>query len=344
MPDKYKVLSEIIELCLYIDLISCSTYKKFALKSKDPSLAAEWEARAKEEKRHIRFWKQALVLSKQKHLPLIFKNHMKVKNKLTKIKHTTENILSEFDSYDMPSKELSLAFLLETYMLQPAFTTMFHDYSFIDKSIDKNYGKHILEFINMTKLFYDKHDSLHIELLNETLYDLYITNKELLASSHYDSLTEIYNRRGFFNNAKPILSLAERKKISVGIIMIDFDNFKEINDLSGHQAGDKALKTAASIIKKNLRESCISGRYGGDEFIILSDIENSKSLEIVCERLRKNIDEKSKETSGVHFTISLGAATSTISRQYEESLAKIINKADENLYKAKKNGKNSWVV
>lgn len=154
----------------------------------------------------------------------------------------------------------------------------------------------------------------------------------------------MYNRRGFFDNIEPLLSLAARKKLDIGIIMIDFDNFKEINDSLGHQAGDQALKDMASIIKSNLRRSCISARYGGDEFIILSDIENSESLEVICERIRKNIEENSKKISGRQFTVSLGGATGKISKQYEESLAMIINKADENLFKAKKNDKNSWIV
>ena len=125
--------------------------------------------------------------------------------------------------------------------------------------------------------------------------------------------------------------------------MIDFDDFKNINDTSGHQAGDKALKEASIIIKESIRASAICGRYGGDEFIILCDIENAESLEIICERIRINIDEKSREKSGIHFTVSLGAATAKINQQYEQSLSSLINKADENLFKAKKNGKNNWV-
>ena len=344
MENKYEILTEIIELCLSIDILSCTTYNKFAKECKSPVLTKEWKARTAEERTHIRFWRQALILSRKKQLPLIFENHIKTRNKLVKIKKTIAQIVLGFNSYGIPSEELSLASLFEIYMLDPAFTTMFQDYSFIDKSIEENYGKHILEFISMTKKFHGKMKSLHTELINETLHELYVSNKNLLTSSYHDSLTGIYNRRGFFNNINPILSLAERKKLDVGILMIDFDNFKNINDSLGHQAGDKALKEATSIINSSIRGSCISGRYGGDEFIILCDIENVESLEIICERIRKNIDEKSEKKSGIHFTVSLGAATGKINSQHEASIATIIKKADDNLFKAKKNGRNNWIV
>ena len=231
----------------------------------------------------------------------------------------------------MPSEELALAFLLENYMLDPVFMMMFHAYSFINENIEDDYEKHLLTFMDMSKRYHGNLASLHIELFNTTLHDLYIAIRELLKNSMRDSLTGLYNRRGFFSNVTPILSLAERKKLDIGIIMIDFDNFKEINDTSGHQAGDKALKAGASIIKSILRASCISARYGGDEFIVLSDIENVHSLQTICERIRKNIDKKSLKMSGTHFTISLGAAIGKISRQREASLAKIIHNADKKL-------------
>ena len=344
MKNKYKILTEIIELCLSVDKTACSVYNRFASECKISSLAAEWKLRAHEERSHIIFWRHALTLSEIEQLPLIFENPEKVKNKMNKINSTIKQVLSTFNAYDVPSEELIIAFFLENYMLDPILMMMFHDYSFINKQIDHDYEKHILAFKDMAKNYQGNSSALKIELLNDTLYNLYINNKKLLKDSIYDTLTGLYNRRGFFNNAIPILSLAERKKLNIGIIMIDFDNFKEINDTLGHSTGDKALQEATSIITSCIRGSSICGRYGGDEFIVLCDIESMESLENICERIRKNIDEKSKEISGVHFTVSLGAATGKIEGHHEASIATIIQKADENLFKAKKNGKNSWIV
>ena len=289
MINEYKILSEIIELCLSIDLKSCTTYNKFALESENLSLAAEWKLRAGEERNHILFWKQALVLSEQKQLPLIFKNPVEVRDKLKKITKKIEQIFSKFNNYKLSSEQLTLSFLLESYMLNPAFMTMFHDYSFIDKSIENDYEKHILVFIDMIKCYHDNLNSLKVETFSETLYDLYLANKQLLKSSLQDSLTGLYNRRGFFDNIKPLLSLASRKNTDIGIIMIDFDDFKKVNDLSGHQIGDRVLKKTAAVIESDIRASCISARYGGDEFIVFSDIKNAESLHVICERIRKNI-------------------------------------------------------
>ena len=342
--DKYKVLSEIIELCLDLDKMALKTYSKFMTECKIPALAKEWKLRAEEEKRHMIFWRDALALSKKKLLPLIFEFPLEVKNKLKKIKKNFTRIYSSFTAYDNPAEELTLAFLLESHMLHPEFLEMFQAYNFIDNGISDDYSEHVISFTKMIKNHHTGLDSLRIEILNENLYDLYIANEKMLKTATHDNLTGLYNRHGFFSNIKQSLSLAVRNKLKVAVIMMDFDNFKNINDSHGHQVGDTALKGAASIIKSGLRDSCLAARYGGDEFIILCDIEDKKSLEVICERLRQNINKNSEQATGIHFTISIGAATGKITAQEEASLAKIIHDADSKLLETKKNGKNSWLI
>jgi diguanylate cyclase len=141
-----------------------------------------------------------------------------------------------------------------------------------------------------------------------------------------------------------LLGLAGRNELNVGIIMADLDNFKSINDTYGHPVGDKALKAAASIIEASLRKSDIPGRYGGEEFIVFASSEDADSLGAICERIRENIDKKSKDLCGIHFTVSLGAAYSKIEGSEKETLTKLIKIADDKLLEAKKAGKNCWIV
>ena len=146
------------------------------------------------------------------------------------------------------------------------------------------------------------------------------------------------------NHTNPPLCLAEKRQQTVGIIIIDFDDFKLINDKFGHPSGDIALRTEAEIIDSCVRESDIVARYGGDEFIIFAETGNLDYLGNICERIRKETEKKSRKLTGFAFTVSLGAATGKIEKPHEKYLAEIINQADRKLYEAKEKGKNRWSV
>jgi diguanylate cyclase (GGDEF)-like protein len=342
--DEYKILTEIVGHCLWIDRKACTTYYKFAKNTQNKELKNKWLQRSAEEKDHIFFWEKALELAQKKHLPLIFKDFEEVRRKISKAHNTIEKITNQFVKYDTYSEQLTLAFMLETYMLHPTFMAMFHDYSFINDDIGKNYEKHILSFIDMIRNFKGNLNMLHVDLFCENLYDLYQVTMSYLDNSLRDVLTGLYNRRGFISHVSPILSLAERNKLSIGVIMLDLDNFKSINDTFGHLSGDVALRTEAAIINSCLRESSVLGRYGGDEFIILTDIDNINSLKTICERIISKTEKNAENLAGFPFTISAGAASGKIGREHEKGLAMIIDRADKKLYQAKKKGKNTWAV
>jgi diguanylate cyclase (GGDEF)-like protein len=300
--------------------------------------------RAEDEKEHILFWKEALELAKKEHLPLIFKDSQEFQKRVRKSREILEKIISQFTKYDIYSEQLTLAFMLETCMLHPAFMSMFYDYSFINDNIGKNYENHILAFIEMIRSFSSDMSMLNIDLFCENLYDLYQVTMNYLYNSLRDTLTGLYNRRGFLNYASPALCLAERKRLTVGIIIMDFDDFKLINDRRGHPSGDIALRTEAAIISSCVRKSDVVGRYGGDEFIIFAETDNLDLLGSICERIRKETEEKSEELTGFPFTVSLGAATGKILCPQEKYLAEVINSADRKLYEAKEKGKNQWFI
>jgi diguanylate cyclase (GGDEF)-like protein/PAS domain S-box-containing protein len=93
--------------------------------------------------------------------------------------------------------------------------------------------------------------------------------EELRALSVMDELTQIYNRRGFLELALHQLKMAKRSGTSIGVLFIDLDRMKWINDTLGHQVGDQALREIAGILKDTFRESDIIGRMGGDEFAVM---------------------------------------------------------------------------
>eukprot|EP00831_Metopus_contortus_P030250 TRINITY_DN2482_c0_g1_i4.p1 TRINITY_DN2482_c0_g1~~TRINITY_DN2482_c0_g1_i4.p1 ORF type:complete len:262 (-),score=59.92 TRINITY_DN2482_c0_g1_i4:196-981(-) len=140
------------------------------------------------------------------------------------------------------------------------------------------------------------------------------------------------------------MGLAARNGKSIGIIIADIDNFKKLNDAYGHSAGDKALKTAAFILESSLRKSDVSGRYGGEEFIVFTYNAQPEDLHALCERIRANIENNSENLCGNAFTISLGAAAGNIEDPSPDALMGLIDIADKNLYQAKTNGKNTYTV
>ena len=138
------------------------------------------------------------------------------------------------------------------------------------------------------------------------------------------------------------MHLSMREKRTIGIIMIDVDNFKKINDMRGHQTGDSVLTFCAQILKNNIRKSDLIGRYGGDEFIVYLPHVKPAHLKSLGTRLRKHILYKNPHPFSV--TISLGLASCIIARDPETEIKTLIEKADTSLRKAKQDGRNTVVV
>ena len=159
-----------------------------------------------------------------------------------------------------------------------------------------------------------------------------LETEEIQEESMIDSLTGIYNRKK--------LEVMQKKLMNENICLVifDIDDFKKINDTYGHLKGDEVLKTLTKVVKESLREADIIIRWGGEEFLLfldgVKDINIAKNL---AEKLRIKINEI--EIAGVgHFSCSFGVACGvvTLHNKFED----ILNKADEALYIAKRDGKN----
>ena len=153
-----------------------------------------------------------------------------------------------------------------------------------------------------------------------------------------DYLTGIYNRGYFLDRLHYELN---RMKKYLSVIMLDIDFFKKYNDTNGHLAGDLVLKELAQVLKGQVRPFDTLGRYGGEEFIIILPEVDNKEAEIICERLRKAVENykfKYRELQPEKkVTISIGLTT-TITKDIETN--ELIKEADKNLYQSKNTGKN----
>lgn len=169
-------------------------------------------------------------------------------------------------------------------------------------------------------------------VLTKTIFQLKRQIACLNQIAQKDELTQAYTRRYFFEILEYHLKLIQRYDNLSAILMLDIDNFKEINDSFGHPFGDKVLMQVVQECNQQLRESDILARYGGDEFILLCPLIDYDDLVVIAHQIQKAL----QNYQGVPISLSVGAylfsKTSNVSH--------IIQYADEALYCAKKNGKN----
>ncbi len=161
---------------------------------------------------------------------------------------------------------------------------------------------------------------------------------ELQRLAVVDPLTDAPNRRGFYNALSPWVSLARRPGQSTALIMLDLDHFKRVNDTYGHHVGDVVLKSVVEVGQKQLRDSDMLGRLGGEEFAVLLPRTTLQDAMLVAERIRQAISVMPIKTERalIYITASLGVTTI----RTDDSMVSLFKRADEALYAAKEAGRN----
>lgn len=157
----------------------------------------------------------------------------------------------------------------------------------------------------------------------------------------HDTLTKLPNRRNFEQYLKQAISQAGRSKQKIGLLYMDLDGFKLINDRYGHDVGDKALITAVERINKTLRDSDFFARIGGDEFVLVANHFHDKDeLQVVANRIIESLKQAIFDNTAekqVFMGISIGIA---IFPDHVKSAKALITAADQAMYEAKTSGKN----
>ena len=155
-----------------------------------------------------------------------------------------------------------------------------------------------------------------------------------------DPLTHLGNRAALDNALRRELQLAERHHQELSLLMIDVDHFKHINDQYGHAHGDKVLQEIARTIESVCRETDISFRFGGEEFVVLLRKTNETGARIIAERLRRTIAKLAIEHNEYKVKATVSIGISTRSSDQKEHINDLFERADKALYLAKLAGRN----
>lgn len=177
-------------------------------------------------------------------------------------------------------------------------------------------------------------DAARPELVSKNLMEI------LKVSSTTDALTGLFNRKYLDEYVEKALSQAKRNGTGYGILMIDIDYFKMVNDTHGHDVGDRAIKALAKVLKENIREADTTFRFGGEEFLVLLYQCDEGMVEAIAQKIRLAFEKTAIQGSnGASFykTLSVGGA---IFPKDSDSIWKCIKFADIALYNAKENGRN----
>jgi len=334
-------LSRIFELCLSIEHRALTFYRELASGTLDAELGALWKEMARDEAQHMAYWGRLLEMSRAGDVPEPLDKPEELEafllDLLPKIDELAARVRKDTSSPDV----LVLALRLEFHLLEPRFQSLFHClYNLPERqNPEEDYEIHLRRL--MTTLNRHSESSPMLALLIETIERIWKVNMEAIHSSQLDHLTGLLNRRGIAVAMRPLTYLARRNGHPVGVMMIDLDDFKAINDTFGHPAGDKVLVLVTQLMRCRLRASDIVGRYGGEEFLAVLTPTDPQHLAEIAENLRRAVE--ANPIGEIHATISIGTAYAVLRDDVEKDLDELIHQADQALLKAKRAGKNRVV-
>ncbi len=170
---------------------------------------------------------------------------------------------------------------------------------------------------------------------NEQLEDM-VEQLEQLAST--DPLTGLANRRHVQQSLERSFAESARYGSDLACLMIDLDQFKQLNDSLGHQEGDRLLQTCAKVLKANCRRSDVAGRYGGDEFVVLLPHTEPELAEQVARRIQQQFNTAVRSISPKHAVCAMSMGLACVSISRPTTADQLVALADRALYRAKKIG------
>jgi diguanylate cyclase (GGDEF)-like protein len=171
-----------------------------------------------------------------------------------------------------------------------------------------------------------------------------LSHQDLQRVAALDPLTSVYNRRFGIERLNDEVARSQRSGDSLGLLMLDLDHFKSVNDTYGHIVGDRVLQSAVAATRQVLRDGDILVRYGGEEFLVILPGAGRRDLADMAERIRRSISEAEIVTGGHRLSITVSIGGAGLPEQAVRDPAELIGIADQALYTAKAAGRDRSVI
>lgn len=231
------------------------------------------------------------------------------------------------DDFDIfPSEHAERYFAFEKQVIEEGKTLSFHEEPYFDLQGE-------LRWVSSTKnpVFDETGQVIGLVGISKDITELKRQQEKTAFVADHDDLTNMLNRRAFFQYGQKLLAAAERDHSSIAVLYMDLDKFKQVNDRFSHMAGDKVLAAFGQIIQNLTREADLSARFGGDEFVVLVK-QPEKGREAAIELARRVIaavDQAKERLKGCSCSIGIAEHTAT------EALDVLVQRADKAMYLAK---------
>lgn len=331
----------ILEQCIAMDEFAATAYSAMAEACAEPDLATVFERMSKEERHHVDWWRDLVDAWDQGLVPDVvndtegLERHMR--NLFAEMQQTSPNDFTGVPHDVM----LDIAARLEFFMLDPIFGEL------LDltepggaKKHREAYARHLERIVGAIEVFYTRGDLA--SFLARVLRRAWRDNLALATFATRDPLTALFNRRGLMAHLDQWMSWAGRYGRPLGVLLIDVDDFKSINDTHGHAVGDMALQTVAEKLEEAVRGSDLVARYGGDEFSVLAPETSAEELAALGSRLVAAVGEPTLtdwDGAPIPLSISVGGAVATNAGSPDCKVDGLLAASDRSLYEAKQAGK-----
>lgn len=163
---------------------------------------------------------------------------------------------------------------------------------------------------------------------------------ELEKMAATDELTQLFNHRAFEQHLAHEMERTRRTGSAMALIMLDLDHFKQVNDVHGHPVGNEVLQQWSGRIKQTIRKLDVACRYGGEEFAVICPSTGMQQVRTIAERLRRVCEQTPYHTAAGALTVTCSIGVDVLFPVDNDSRAQLIARVDEQLYRAKRGGRN----
>jgi len=330
-------MEKVLDQCAQIDAIAVALYAEYAKKPEASALRSFWLELADEERTHVAAWYWLTKFSGLRSMDGFLDDYDEALLRLKALRENAQELLEQAKGPVTVREMFAATCAIELGMIDVTFVRLFDLFDAINPKEEYriDYEAHLRRFADIIR-----ETGIVPELVPilDRMFEFWKQNQRIAEQAQHDYLTGLLNRRGFDAIAIPVANLVGRTGGSGGLLMMDMDRFKTVNDTYGHETGDRVLARLGELVRSHMRRSDVAGRFGGEEFTIYLPEVDEEGAKAVAEKIRASVE--TDPDMPVRVTISVGCVWLTHRGDAAAELEGMLKSADRRLYEAKRNGRN----